>query len=389
MNIFIHAHYYLPKTLAGAEKFLHAIAKHLVSNGHKVTVSIDADEEYIYDNIPVVTNKTFVEYHYTWADAIITHLNHAGTAIELGRKFNKPVFHLLHNNDPYFELFNSPSNNFIIYNSEALKKELMLSLPSIVARPYLDYNFYSSDKDHYFNQYITLVNCCMGKGVDIMHRLADAMPGFRFMGVKGAYGNQIIENSHYRNIQYLPMQPDMRTVYDQTRIVIIPSTYESWGLVASEAMAAGIPVICTPTAGLKENCGDAAIYAERAVQPYKEAIENLLDKGYYDDLVRRGKKRNKTNDLNKILTFMEQNTIIPDSPVKEEPKRKIEPEKEMPWPGKEEDEDGEPATIEIEEDDDDDGEEIKEKKIIEKPATKKQIKKPGRKIKRQNGQFSS
>jgi hypothetical protein len=26
MKIFIHAHYYLPKTLAGAEKYLHEIA---------------------------------------------------------------------------------------------------------------------------------------------------------------------------------------------------------------------------------------------------------------------------------------------------------------------------------------------------------------------------
>ena len=100
MKIFIHAHYYLPKTLAGAEKYLHEIAKYLLAHGHKVIVSIDDDGEYEYEGVTVVTNRTDVSHHYLWADAVITHLNYAGTAIDLGRRLDRPVFHLLHNNDP-------------------------------------------------------------------------------------------------------------------------------------------------------------------------------------------------------------------------------------------------------------------------------------------------
>jgi len=201
MKIFIHAHYYLPKTLAGAEKFLHEIAKYLQANKHEVIASVDEDAEYEYDGIRVMCNQK--SGYYDWADAIITHLNHAGTAIQLGRENNKPVFHLLHNNDPAHELFESPANNFIIYNSEYLRRELMLSLPSIVAYPPTDYAFWKSGIDHYYFQYITLVNVCREKGGEFLQRLANAMPQYKFLGVKGGYNDQVIQINRHRNIQFL------------------------------------------------------------------------------------------------------------------------------------------------------------------------------------------
>lgn len=307
MKIFIHAHYYLPRTLAGAEKFLHEIAKYLLLHGHEVIATVDEDTEFEHEGIKVVSNQRNIISYYQWADAVLTHLNHAGAAIQLGREFNKPVFHLLHNNDPYFELYGAPENNFIIYNSIALKEELKLPLHSIVAHPYIDPAYWANDIDHYSNEYITLVNCCYEKGGLFLQNLAKALPQYRFMGVSGGYNNQIIQLPPTRNIQFLPPQTDMRIVYDQTRIIIIPSIYESWGMVASEAMASGIPVICTNTPGLHENCGAAAIYAEQRVQPYREAIETFSEKKIYDQFAAIGRKRNKPDDLHKILKFMENN----------------------------------------------------------------------------------
>jgi glycosyltransferase involved in cell wall biosynthesis len=347
MKIFIHAHYYFPKTMAGAEKYLHEIAKYLIAHGHKVTASSDDAGEYIYDGVGVVSNKNGIEENYVWADAVITHLNYAGTAIALGARFNKPIFHLLHNNDPASELFDAPANNFIIYNSNNLRTELMLSLPSIVARPPIDAAYWKNDTDHYYSEYITLVNVCRG------------------------YNDQIIQNNRHRNIQFLPQQPDMRMVYYGTRIVIMPSVYESWGMVASEAMAGGIPVICSDTPGLRENCGDAAIYCEQRVQPYREAIENLSDRDYYNEIVMRGSRRTHLNDLFKILQFMEQQTIIPGrEPVEpqEEPRRKPIPAE--PGEGKDNDDD------DLE---DDDIKEKEERRKKEEIREKQQIIKPGKK----------
>ena len=307
MKIFIHAHYYLPRTFAGAEKFLHEIALSLSKGGHDIIVSIDEDAEYDYQGIHVVSNKRNIQQWYVWADAIITHLLNAETAIFLAGQFGKPLYHLLHNNRPAQLLFDSPKNNFIIYNSNALKNELAINLPSIVVHPPIDTAYWQNDKDHYFNEYITLVNCCHEKGGMILQQLAEIMPAYKFMGIKGSYNPQIIQNSPHRNIQFMPVQQDMKPIYNVTRLLIMPSSYESWGMVASEAMASGIPVICTNTPGLYENCGDAGYYVERTAADFRRAIEALNDKNLYDKMAKKGKQRNQENELDKIARFMNTN----------------------------------------------------------------------------------
>jgi glycosyltransferase involved in cell wall biosynthesis len=55
----------------------------------------------------------------------------------------------------------------------------------------------------------------------------------------------------------------------------MPSKYESWGMTATEAMSYGIPVICTETPGLKENCGDAGIFIKNR-DDVKEWIDAIF-----------------------------------------------------------------------------------------------------------------
>ena len=61
----------------------------------------------------------------------------------------------------------------------------------------------------------------------------------------------------------------------------MPSMYESWGRTATEAMCSGIPIICTETGGLVENCGTAGIYAERTAEAYAKEIEKLDNEKLY------------------------------------------------------------------------------------------------------------
>jgi glycosyltransferase involved in cell wall biosynthesis len=48
-----------------------------------------------------------------------------------------------------------------------------------------------------------------------------------------------------------------------TRVLLMPSRYESYGRTAIEAAASGIPTIAHPTPGLREALGAAGIYANR------------------------------------------------------------------------------------------------------------------------------
>src|SRR5262245_33571219 len=100
MNLFIHSHYYLPDTRAGAEIFLHEIAKYFLHHGHRVMATVDQDIEYNYEGVEITTNTRKLGDYYQWADRVITHLMHADYAIDLGHYYHKAVFHLLHNNDP-------------------------------------------------------------------------------------------------------------------------------------------------------------------------------------------------------------------------------------------------------------------------------------------------
>ena len=62
----------------------------------------------------------------------------------------------------------------------------------------------------------------------------------------------------------------------------MPSLYESYGRTAVEALVSGIPVIASPTPGLKESLGDAGIFcdAEKPEQ-WVEAIKSLDDPERY------------------------------------------------------------------------------------------------------------
>ena len=65
----------------------------------------------------------------------------------------------------------------------------------------------------------------------------------------------------------------------------MPSDYESWGRTATEAMCSGIPVICSPTPGLLENCKDAAYYVGTAINN-PEPGEAQVDLLSVDDWVK-------------------------------------------------------------------------------------------------------
>jgi glycosyltransferase involved in cell wall biosynthesis len=66
---------------------------------------------------------------------------------------------------------------------------------------------------------------------------------------------------------------DFARYYAQATVAVVPSLYEGFGMPAGEAMACGVPVICTSGGALPEVVGDAGIVVPPAD---KEALEKAI-----------------------------------------------------------------------------------------------------------------
>jgi glycosyltransferase involved in cell wall biosynthesis len=176
---------------------------------------------------------------------------------------------------------------------------------NFILTPPVDYNYYDLGNEPEKSEYITLINLNENKGGKIFADIARAMPHKSFLGVFGSYDEQITQA--LPNVKYVANTPDIKQWYAQTRILLMPSKYESWGRTATEAMCSGIPVICTDTPGLKENCEKGGIFIKNRdnVKEWVEAITKLDDKKTYSWASRKAKARSRELDPRKTLDEFE------------------------------------------------------------------------------------
>lgn len=72
-------------------------------------------------------------------------------------------------------------------------------------------------------------------------------------------------------------------LYSGARVYACPSLYEGFGFTVLEAMACGVPVVCSPATSLPEIAGDAALYAHSgSPQGFGDALLQAFD----DELLR-------------------------------------------------------------------------------------------------------
>jgi glycosyltransferase involved in cell wall biosynthesis len=295
---------------------LHHINKHLISQGHEVRVLLwqgnhyKIDSVYVYDGIDVFPPDPFmVETLFYWSDVVITHLDYTQQTIGLGKIFKKPVMHLIHNYSEYSSIKIAERPQYIVYNSHAAKEILNYEHESIVVHPPVDYRFYDTRKDSIKNEFITLINLDGNKGGDILRQIAERMPDKKFLGVKGSYSEPASTGQFTNqpsNVKVVDNTPYIMQYYEQTRILVMPSKFESWGRTATEAMCSGIPVISTKTPGLLENCGKSGIYVDRDdIDGWVKAIEKLDDEKEYRKASKKAKDRSRELDPEKELREFE------------------------------------------------------------------------------------
>lgn len=264
MKILAHCYTYGHDAKSGADRMLQSLMEYLAERSCECKVVIDnCPQQYILNNVHVQSNRSMLGEAYDWCDIVIIHLVAIHEAVTIAKRFNKPVVHICHNEHARV------SYGSVIYNTYWLQQKMNLPLPSIVVHPPTKN---VEPEQHYAAKYITLVNTNDNKGGAMLKALAINLPQYHFLGVHGGYDKnqmyQPVRNLTYRAYDVNGMD------YSDTRIIIVPSKAESWSLVAAEAMARGIPVICSDLPGLRENCGNAAIYAS-SVKDYMDAIIGL------------------------------------------------------------------------------------------------------------------
>lgn len=313
MKFLCSIHLYPPKHNCGAEYALHHINKYLVSQGHEVRVllwqgkSHSIENVYVYDGIDVFPpDQYMIETLFYWCDVIITHLDYSSQSVQYGKIFKKPVMHLVHNYSEYGCIKMADRPQYIVYNSEAAKQVLNYEHDSIVVHPPVDYRYYDTQKDPQQNPFITLINLDGNKGGHILKEIAKRMPEKKFLGVKGSYSEPAATGQFTdqpENVTVVPNTPMIMSHYENTRILIMPSKFESWGRTATEAMCSGIPVISTKTPGLLENCGKAGIYIEDRddIEAWVKAIKKLDNPAEYKKASKKAKERSRELDPEKEL----------------------------------------------------------------------------------------
>lgn len=280
MRVLAHFHKFPPHHNAGAEFYALELFRFLTDHGHDVTVlARDTDVPYDIDGIAVLPGKTErLARHYADTDIVVTHLDLTRTAIGLAKRASKPVMHLVHNDRQLtFNRVRPGDAAIIVCNSEWIRRAIRWrGRHVLVARPLVRVDHYRVDVTP---DNIVLVNLTKPKGAELFYALAERMPTRTFVGVRGAYGAQI-DPPTLPNLSVIDTTSDIRPVYANARVMLMPSSYESWGRVGIEAAASGIPTIAHPTPGLLESLGDAGLFADLEDWESWEELIDRLDNGH-------------------------------------------------------------------------------------------------------------
>lgn len=304
------AHAYVPYHNAGAETTMHAELRHLVKRGHKVDVLLSRSREDITDRLngppaecTYEVDGVTVHPHrsngdpFRWfgtadnrPDIVIAHLENTLRAAALCDIHQIPMVHLIHNTHEFNKgaLRRGPSQ-LAVFNTYWMLRDYKTYFgfhglpmpPHTVVLPPVNYAEYAGEPgDH-----ITLINLNEAKGGEVFWALAARHPRAKFLAVKGAYGEQIVPDEIPANVEVLEHMAPARmreAVYARTKVLLMPSSYESYGRTGVEAACSGIPTVAHPTPGLREALGDAGYFADRDdLDAWSRAIGQLVDPRTY------------------------------------------------------------------------------------------------------------
>jgi hypothetical protein len=283
---------YVPEQRRGAEVTLHTVLRDLVGRGHDVRVlRTDPGAAGVVDGIEVHNraHRRGARELGEWADVIVGQLDARGFVLRLGARSRRPVAYWMHmGNVDRRALFGRP--DLTVFASTTVRQQYPWITNALVVHPPVVESDYATTR----GDAITLVTYSEPKGARVFDALARRLPERPFLTIATGAAHP---PSACPNITVLDPVVDMRTVYARTRILLMPSVYESYGRVGVEAAASGIPTVAHPAAGIREALGDAALFVVRDdVDRWVEAIRRLDAPGEYARRSELARRRFETLD---------------------------------------------------------------------------------------------
>lgn len=272
MRIGFVAHAWIPGVRGGSEIMGHELAKALAKRGHDVTVyAPEMRTNAKLDGVTILGGRAcMVRLNSERYDVIVAQHKLFRQAYSIAKAKKSKIIGTLHNDNALTRRDLTLPADLWVCNTEWLRAEL--GVQSLVVHPIVHATEHATQRGNH----VTLVNLIPAKGSTLFYELARRMPDVQFLGVQGGYGKQVIHR--LPNVRIIPNTADMRRdVWAHTRILLMPSEYESYGMAGVEAMASGIPVIAHPTLGLRESLGSAGIFIERdEPDAWEREIRRLL-----------------------------------------------------------------------------------------------------------------
>lgn len=285
MRVLAMLHLYPPRHNAGGDITAHILLRELVRRGHQVVVQLSmvhpmhVTGPYTYEGVNVYPYQS-PEDPLKWLnleekpDIIVSHLMNTLRASILGDIYKIPMISLVHNTHGKTKADLRWKTDLAVYNTEWMKADVenwwsdYQGTPpprSIVVHPPVFRTDYQVTPPTASKGCVTLINLFEDKGANLFYQLAARFPKLKFLGVTGAYGKQDIRHG-LPNVEIIPhVGPGeiKDLVYARTRVLLMPSVYESYGRCGVEAACSRIPTIYHPTPGLLEALGDGGIACDR------------------------------------------------------------------------------------------------------------------------------
>lgn len=276
-------HRYPPIHNAGGEMMVHALLRDLVARGHTATVFVarhEVDEGTVIDDVPVYRYRGARQL--AGADIVLTHLDMTRDAVRAAVDHGQALVHVIHNDRQLTYHGVAPRDaDLVVFNSRWIAAVYPTwPSPAVIIPPPVEPGRYRTTP----GERVTLMNLSPAKGGFLFWDLVRRMPEVPFLAVKGAYAQQVIPPGPLpHNVILLENTPNVvADVYAQTKVLLMPSSYESFGRCAMEAAASGIPTVAAPTLGLVESLGPAGIWCDLTdTAAWERSIGRLLDEPDY------------------------------------------------------------------------------------------------------------